>query len=79
MKTVGLTAASLVLFALAWVCLVHPERIQTYALSKYRGKWFPSKAWISTSQYLLSVGFCGVGALIMGLLAAYAAVENLHH
>lgn len=78
MKTLVCAAASIFLLALSWICLFYPQRIQTYALSSMSGvKWWPSKDWAKTGQYVVSLRFCGGLALLMGLLLAWVVIQKL--
>lgn len=77
MKTLGFAGISLFLLAVAWMCLAQPQRIQAYALSAMRDKWFPSKEWVKTAQYIYSLRACGVIALLMALVLAWAVIQRL--
>lgn len=76
MKTLACAASSMLLIAVAWMCLIRPQIIQAYALSSMRGKWFPSKDWVKTSQYIFSIRACGVIALLMGLVLAWVVLQK---
>jgi hypothetical protein len=69
MKYLLLSLMSLALLTGGTFCLVRPYDIQRLAIRTMpaRGCW-PSREWAKTSQYILSVRICGVGALIMGLI-----------
>jgi hypothetical protein len=77
MKTLGFAGISLFLFAVAWMCLFQPQRIQTFALSVMREGLFPSRNWVKTAQYIYSLRACGVIALLMSLVLAWAVIQNL--
>jgi hypothetical protein len=77
MKILILAASSIFLIAKGLVCLINPRKIQSQAissLSRSRVRWFPSKEWIKTSQYIFSIRMGGGLALLMGLICAWALV-----
>ena len=77
MKTLGFAGISLFLLVVAWMCLFQPRRVQAYALSMMRDGLFPSRDWVKTAQYIFSLRVCGVIALLMSLVLAWAVIQNL--
>ena len=78
MKTIILAVVSTFLLGLSWICLFSPQRIQAYALSHMASlRWFPSKEWAKTGQYIASIRMCGVLALLMGLILAWVVIQKL--
>lgn len=78
MKTIILAAASMFLLGLSWICLFSPQRIQAYALSHVANvRWFASKEWAKTGQYIVSIRMCGGLALLIGLILAWVVIQKL--
>lgn len=81
MKTIGLSLFILLLFLLGIVCLLFPEKIQTFA-NKSVNQGFTAhndalKNFVQSSSYLINVRVVGAIALICSLFLLWVFIKNL--
>jgi hypothetical protein len=79
MKLILLAAVSTFLLVVGFCCITRPQSVQRLALRTMpnAGSW-PTRDWVRSSSYLISVRMCGVLALGVGILLLWILMQEIH-